>query len=158
MQLLFILTLLFTRSTLVVTSSTFVEGGMIPAAYTCDGKNISPDINVTEIPEGTKRLVLVMEDPDADGGTFDHWLSFDIIPGGKIKENADPGVKGLNGKGSTGYIGPCPSSGIHHYHFKVYALDTPLNLREGAGRKMVEDAMKDHILAEGELIGIYKRK
>jgi len=146
------------QSTLVITSSSFNDGEMIPPTYTCDGKNISPELAVTEVPEGTKTLVVIMVDPDAPGGNMTHWVAFDIIPGGKIKEDAEPGVKGLNGKGTLGYTGPCPSNGIHHYHFTVYALDIILNLKEGASRELVEDAMKDHVLASGDITGIYQRK
>ena len=158
MYSLLILASLFTESTLIVTSSSFNDGGLIPVVYTCSGNNISPELSITEVPKEAKTLAVIMYDPDAPGGNFDHWVSFDITPAGKIKEDAEPGVKGLNGKGTIGYTGPCPPSGTHHYHFKVYALDSNLNLKEGASRKMVEDAMAGHIIASGVITGLYKKK
>ena len=146
------------QSTLVITSSSFNQDAMIPSAYTCDGVNISPELSISEVPKDSKTLVIIMYDPDAPGGNFDHWIVYDIIPGGKINESSSPGTKGINSKGEFGYTGPCPPEGTHHYHFKVYALDTNLNLKEGASRKMVEDVMAGHVLATGELVGLYKKK
>src|SRR3977135_1588700 len=121
MYILIILVSMMTRSTLVITSRSFNDGEMIPSEFTCEGNNTSPELSITEVPRDAKTLVIIMYDPDAPGGNFDHWVSYDIIPAGKIKEGEEPGVRGLNGRGTTGYTGPCPPTGTHHYHFKVYA-------------------------------------
>src|SRR5579859_6103281 len=108
--------------TLDVTSPAFVQGGIIPEKYTCEGKNISPSLTVKKIPEKTQAIVLIVEDPDASNGTFDHWLVWDIPVSGQslmIGENNAPGTQGSNGEGKNIYQGPCPPIGIHHYHFKA---------------------------------------
>ncbi len=149
---------IFIHSTLVITSPSFSDGEMMPSKYTCNGINVSPELSITEVPKDAITLVLIMFDADAAGGNFDHWVSFDIIPAGRIMENADPGIKGKNSKGTLGYTGPCAPEGIHHYHFRVYALDSQLNLKEGASRKTIEEVMADHILATGEITGLFGRK
>jgi len=99
-----------------------------------------------------------MDDPDAPNGTFDHWLLWNIDPGITIiNENSAPGTQGKNGRNTNKYIGPCPPTGTHHYHFKVYALGTMLDLEEGADKAMLEAAMKGYIIAEGELVGLYRK-
>jgi hypothetical protein len=130
---------------------------MIPSKYTCDGDNINPPLTIKNIPKQTKSLALIVDDPDAPSGTFDHWITWNIPPVETIGENSAPGSHGRNGSGRNGYMGPCPPSGTHHYHFKVYALDTKLTLQEGANKKQLENAMKGYILAMGELIGLYKK-
>lgn len=158
MYLLFVLISMVAQSTLTITSRSFNEGELIPSEYTCEGSNTSPELSITHVPQDAKTLVLFMFEPDAPGSSFDHWISFDIIPAGKIKEGAEPGVKGTNSNETTGYAGPCPPTGTHSYHFVVYALDTKLNLSEGASRKMVEEAMTGHIMATGKITGLYKKK
>lgn len=147
-----------TANTLTVYSTVFSHKGHIPSEYTCDGKDINPPLEVENIPEGTKSLALIMEDPDAPRGTFDHWLVWNISPNEAIAEQTNPGISGINDFGKTGYGGPCPPSGVHRYFFKVYALDTKLELLAGADKKTLLEAMNGHILSEGEMMGLYQRK
>lgn len=155
-QIAIVMTMLSTKP-LTVSSPALDKNGMIATKYTCDGENINPEISILDIPADTKTLALIMDDPDAPKGTFDHWIMWNIPVESKIKENTAPGIQGKNGKGESMYTGPCPPSGTHHYHFKVYALDEKLDLSPGSDKKMLEKAMKGHILASGELIGLYKR-
>jgi len=146
------------QDTLTVTSPAFEPNGMIPAKYTCQGENVNPAIRVTNIPEGTKSLTLIVDDPDAPGSVFDHWIVWNIEPKELITENSRSGTEGKNHYGILHYKGPCPPSGTHRYFFKVYALDQLLDLKEGANKNAVEKAMGKHILATGELIGTYQKK
>jgi hypothetical protein len=143
---------------LIVTSLSFSQNGMIPSKFTCDGDGISPSLHIDNIPDKTISLALIVDDPDAPHGTFTHWVAWNIDPAGDIAENTKPGEQGKNGFGKTGYGGPCPPSGTHHYHFKVYALDIKLKLPAHSDRSSLEHAMKGHVLAEGELIGLYKKR
>jgi Raf kinase inhibitor-like YbhB/YbcL family protein len=147
-----------TANKLYVNSTAFGHNGHIPLQYTCEGENVNPPLTISDIPEGTKSLVLILEDPDAPKGVFYHWLVWDLVPGEAIAENSVPGTVGLNSFGKTAYGGPCPPSGTHRYYFKVYALDTKLLLPAGEGISSLDEAMKDHILAKGELMGRYKRR
>jgi Raf kinase inhibitor-like YbhB/YbcL family protein len=140
-----------------ITSPAFKPDGNIPSRYTCDGADVNPALEIKGVPEGAKSLVLMVEDPDAPGGTWLHWLVWNIPVTHHIKEREVPGNQGLNDFGRNDYGGPCPPSGSHRYFFKVYALDDVLNLREGSRRKEVEKNMRDHILAYGELMGVYQR-
>lgn len=140
-----------------VFSEAFEAKGMIPEKYTCNGENINPPLGFEGIPEEAKSLVLIMEDPDSPMGTFTHWVVWDIEPVAGIEEDSIPGVEGMNDFRKIGYGGPCPSSGTHRYSFRVYALDKKLEIKAGAGRKDVENAMIGHILAEGELVGKYAK-
>jgi len=142
---------------LTVQSTAFAQNGFIPAKYTCMGENISPEISITGIPEGTKSLALIMDDPDAPSGDFVHWVMWNIPVQEKIAENTAPGMQGLNGRKETKYTGPCPPSGTHHYHFKIYALDTELSLLTTTDKQGLLLAMKGHILGTGELIGLFKK-
>jgi Raf kinase inhibitor-like YbhB/YbcL family protein len=145
-------------STLVIKSPAFKNNEFIPSKYTCDGVNINPEISIDEIPENTKCLAIIVDDPDAPNGTFCHWVLWDITPKTSIKEDSAPGIQGRNSFGENKYNGPCPPSGRHHYHFKVYALDTKLSsLPPTTDKKELEKAMKDHIIASGETVGLYKR-
>jgi Raf kinase inhibitor-like YbhB/YbcL family protein len=139
-----------------VESPAFKAGGYIPVRYTCEGKNINPPIHFKEIPQATKSIALIIEDPDATKGTFDHWVIWNIEPGKFIAENSVPGVEGKNGSGKIGYTGPCPpaGTGIHHYHFKVYALDKKLSLEKGSDKIQLQEAMQGHIIAQSEMIGL----
>lgn len=145
------------RTSLVVSSSAFSHKEKIPAKYTCDGEDVNPPLKVENIPTGTKSLVLIMDDPDAPGGNWDHWLVWNIPPEQEIIENKIPGDQGLNSFKQQDYKGPCPPSGTHHYHFKCYALNTLLTLDNTAGKEDLENEMDENILAEGELIGLYNR-
>jgi Raf kinase inhibitor-like YbhB/YbcL family protein len=143
---------------LKITSAAFLHEGNIPSLYTCDGENINPPLHVGNLPEGAKTLAIIMEDPDAPNGTFDHWLAWNIPPENPIEENRPAGISGKNGGGKTGYYGPCPPSGIHRYYFYVFALDAHLSLKAGAGKKDLKDAMETHILAKGTLMGHYQKR
>ncbi len=142
---------------LTITSPAFQNDGYISSKYTCDGENINSPLEIEGIPEGTESLVLIVDDPDAPRGTFNHWVVWNISPTNTIKEGTIPGTEGINGFGSRGYSGPCPPSGTHRYIFRVYALDSRIDLDSGAKKIEVEEAIKDHILAQGELIGLYSR-
>jgi len=144
-------------NTLQVTSPAFNDGQMIPSRYTCDGQNINPGLQIDGLPEGTKTLTLIVDDPDAPRGTWTHWVVWNITPSDAIEENSIPGEQGSNDFGRLNYGGPCPPSGVHRYYFKVYALDTTLQLHAGATKEQLLDAMNRHILAEGQLMGRYKR-
>lgn len=142
---------------LVVTSPVFSNNEIIPSKYTCIGPDINPAITITDIPDGTKSLALIIDDPNAANGTFVHWVMWDIPVTGKINENSAPGVQGKNGKGENKYMGPCPDSGTHHYNFKIYALDTKLDLHASSDKNMLLRAMDKHILASGGLIGLFNK-
>jgi Raf kinase inhibitor-like YbhB/YbcL family protein len=139
---------------LSVKSEAFQNNQKIPTKYTCDGEGVNPPLKINGVPPETKSLSIILEDPDAPSGTFTHWLVWNISSEGEIRENSVPGVQGTNSSGRTSYAKPCPPSGTHHYIFKVYALDTELNLDEGTSRQELEQAMQDHVIAKGELTGL----
>lgn len=136
-----------------------MHSGNIPSEFTCDGSDLSPPLSISDVPTNAKSLVLISDDPDAPVGTWDHWVVFNIPPATKqIPQDTEPnGAPGKNSWGRTGYGGPCPPSGTHRYFFRLYALDTTLNLPQGSTKKQIEAAMQGHILAKAELIGLYKR-
>ncbi|MEW5806960.1 MAG: YbhB/YbcL family Raf kinase inhibitor-like protein [Acidobacteriota bacterium] len=146
-------------------SHAFEEGGMIPSKYTCDGEDISPPLSWSAMPEGTKSLALISDDPDAPMGTWVHWVIFNLPPDvSELPENVpkqrtlpNGGKQGANDFRKIGYGGPCPPGGTHRYYFKLYALDTMLSLDAGVTKKQILKAMEGHILAEGRLMGKYKR-
>lgn len=147
-------------------SSAFAEGQAVPKKHTCEGTDVSPPLEWTGIPEGTKSIALVCDDPDAPMGTWVHWVVFNLAPDTtSLTENLpktpkldDGTLQGVNDFKRSGYGGPCPPPGKpHRYFFKLYALDTSLDLGEGAGKKDVEKAMVGHILGQGQLMGTYKR-
>jgi Raf kinase inhibitor-like YbhB/YbcL family protein len=142
---------------LSVTSPAFENNKLIPVKYTCDGADVNPPLTIEGVPEETKTLVLIVDDPDAPMGTWDHWIVWNIPPTSKIEENTVPGTEGMNDFRRRSYGGPCPPYGTHRYFFKVYALDTQLDLKSNSTKKDVEKAMEGHILAEGELVGLYRR-
>ena len=137
-----------------------MDGGRIPAKYTCDGDNVNPPLDVKGIPEETKSLVLIVDDPDCPTGTWDHWIVWNIPRKGKIEEDSVPGTEGMNDFRKQSYGGPCPPPGTHRYFFKVYALDKKLGLglEQSARKNDVERSMKGHIIAEGQLVGLYSRR
>jgi Raf kinase inhibitor-like YbhB/YbcL family protein len=153
-------------ATLQLISTVFSEGELIPSKYTCDGKDISPSLKWSGIPQNTKSLALICDDPDAPSGTWVHWVVYyipstvsELSEGVPTKETTSDGLKqGTNDFKKIGYGGPCPPSGTHRYYFKLYALDTELQLSSKAKKSDVEKAMKGHILATGQLMGRYKRK
>jgi Raf kinase inhibitor-like YbhB/YbcL family protein len=142
-----------------VTSSAFHEGANIPSKFTCDGSDTSPPLQIAGVPSGAKSLVLIVDDPDAPGGLFTHWLAWNIPPQTvSIAEGSAPkGVQGANDFGKSGYRGPCPPPGTHRYSFKIFALDRELELSSGAKRSQVDAAMKGHVIAQGELVGRYAK-
>lgn len=143
-----------------ITSSAFQQGGNIPSKFTCDESDTSPPLQITGIPSNAKTLVLIVDDPDAPGGLFTHWLVWNIpAQTNSMAEGSAPkGVHGTNDFGKSGYKGPCPPPGTHRYSFKIFALDRELDLRSGAKRSQVDAAIKGHIIAQGELVGRYARK
>lgn len=146
------------ETTMQLTSTAFSDASPIPARYTCDGDDVSPPLLVDDVPEGTQTLALVMDDPDAPRGVWDHWVAFDIAPRAEIPENVGPlGVGGANSWGRTGYGGPCPPSGTHRYFFTVYAVDTQLALGPGASKADLLDALEGRILDQATLMGTYAR-
>lgn len=145
-------------TTLTISSPAFGANTMIPVKYTCEGASVSPALHVGEFPAQTKSLALILHDHDADHpGGFTHWVVFNIDPTRDIPEGYKGGVQAKNGAGKAGYIGPCPPTGVHHYHFMVYALDRRLDLTASAGKAELEKAMEGHILAQGDLVGLYKK-
>jgi Raf kinase inhibitor-like YbhB/YbcL family protein len=151
-----------TNSNMNITSPAFDNSAKIPAKYTCDGEGINPELIFSNIPENAKSLTLINHDPDAPKqGGWTHWIVINMTPSTTgIKENSKPvtGLETMTDSGSTGYGGPCPPSGSHRYIFDLYALDIVLNLDQTASKEDVETAMKSHILAKAELIGIYERQ
>ena len=149
-----------------ITSSAFEDGALIPAKYTCDGEDVSPPLQWEAVPEGTKSIALISDDPDAPVGTWIHWVLYNLPA--EVKELAEavpadetlPGGarQGTTDFGRIGYGGPCPPSGTHRYFFKIYALDTDVDLPRGADKSELLEAMQGHILGEGRLMGKYARK
>ena len=152
---------------LTITSDAFASGQSIPAKYSCIGRNISPPLAWNEPPTGTKSFTLIMDDPDAPIGTWVHWVLYNIpLTNRELQEdlpltgkNVDPNAiyVGKNSSGNIGYDGPCPPGGTHRYFFKVYALDTTINLLPGATKEQVLKEMDGHILAQGELVGTFSK-
>ena len=143
---------------LTLTSPVFAEGEAIPIQFSCDGDDLSPELAWAGIPDGTASLVLFFDDPDAPGGTWDHWILFNIpadLTG--LAQDGTAGTDGNNSWNRTGYGGPCPPGGTHRYFFKLYAIDTRLDLPEGAAKGEIESAMEGHILGQVELMGTYTR-
>ncbi len=134
--------------------SVFKNNEQIPDRYTCKGENVNPKIEIKNIPNNTQSLSLIIDDSDAPFRTFTHWIVFNIPIISKIPENSNPGIQGINDFKKLGYKGPCPPSGTHHYHFKLYALNTKLNLPEGTSKEQLEKAMQEHIIDKAELIGL----
>lgn len=144
---------------MVLTSSAFADSGVIPAKHSCDGGDVVPPLSWSGAPPATRSFALVVDDPDAPGGTWDHWVVFDIPPTvASIEEGKVPaGIVGTNSWKKQSWGGPCPPDREHRYFFRLYALDTLLRLPATSTKRDVEEAMKGHILAEGQLIGRYDR-
>ncbi len=148
------------NSSMKITSSAFDNNQMMPSKYTCDGENISPPLEITQIPEKAKSLVLIVDDPDAPSGDWVHWLVWNIEPStGEIGEKQIPSgaTAGTNDFGKQAYGGPCPPSGTHRYQFKLYALDTNLDISASSKKIDLENSMQGHILDSDVLVGLYKR-
>jgi len=149
---------------MVLTSSAFREGAVIPGKYTCDGEGVSPPLAWTQVPSGTKSFVLVMDDPDAPVGTWDHWIVYGIPDSvTSLAEAASKGTlpsgcrEGVNSWERTGWGGPCPPGGTHRYEFRLYALDSALAVKDKPRKADLERAMTGHVLALARLMGRYKR-
>lgn len=147
-----------------LTSPAFQQKGKIPRLYTCQGENISPPLEIMQVPPQAKSLVLIMDDPDVPrtlrkDGMFVHWVVYNIVPTTiKIEENADPfGTIGKNTTGELGYMGPCPPDREHRYFFKLYAIDKMLSLPPGATKEEVLKEIEGHIIAQTELMGLYEK-
>jgi hypothetical protein len=150
---------------MTITSPAFEDGEAIPTAHTCDGKNTSPPLEWSGVPDGTKSLALICDDPDAPIGTWVHWVYFNIpasltgLPEG-LAAGAEPetgGIQGRNGWRKRAYGGPCPPGGTHRYYFRLYALDAKLELAHRANKRRLRRAMDGHIVAEATLMGTYSR-
>lgn len=151
-----------TMEILTLTSSVFEHNGQIPSKYTCDSDNMLPPLSIGGVDGNAQSLVLIMDDPDAvkpAGKVWDHWVVWNVSPTTKeIKEGVEPeGVHGVGSGGNSDYRGPCPPDREHRYFFKLYALDTTLNLPEGSTKSDVEKAMEGHVMQEAELVGLYER-
>lgn len=146
-------------------SKAFDNGGVIPEKYTCDGDDISPPLSWKSVPKETKSIALICDDPDAPTGTWVHWVVYNLPPDlRELKENIIPerkiengGIQGMNDFKKIGYGGPCPPGGTHRYFFKIYALDTVIDLGPGATKSHLLIAMEGHILAKEDLMGKYSR-
>ncbi len=138
--------------------SVFPDGGRIPERYTCDGDDVNPPIEISEVPKDTKSIALIVNDLDSPSKTWAHWILWNLNPEAKkIPEGCDSSIctQGINDFGKIGYGGPCPRSGTHRYQFKVYALKTELNLPEGSGIRDVENAIDGNIIDSAMLTGTY---
>jgi Raf kinase inhibitor-like YbhB/YbcL family protein len=150
---------------ITITSTAFTDSAMIPRDYTCDGSNVSPPLSWSGLPEGTKSFALICDDPDAPMGTWVHWVLFNLpasvtglpraVPTDRTLANG--ARHGINDFRKYGYGGPCPPGGTHRYYFKIYALDAEITHEPGISKEALLTAMQGHILAEGRLMGRYKR-
>lgn len=150
-----------TMTTLTITCGAFSNSEMIPTRFTCDGQDVNPQLEWSTAPVGTRSLALIMDDPDAPGKTWVHWVVWNIPPDTRrIEEMAVPAgaIQGRNDWKRNAYGGPCPPSGTHRYFFRIFALDTTLELPDTTTKADLERAMEGHILARGELMGTYERR
>jgi len=141
-----------------LSSPEFEDKAFIPQKFTCQGKSVNPTLIIEDIPSEAESLVLIMDDPDAPGGDFVHWVLYDIPITNRIAENTIPGKQGVNSLGRLGYVSPCPPTGTHRYFFKIYALDKILNYDEGLSKSELEAKIAIHLLGKAELIGLYQKK
>lgn len=149
------------KTNMQIASPAFQNNQSVPEKYTCDGDNVSPPLVFSEVPKEAKALVLINDDPDAPAGTWVHWTLWNIpLQTEKIEENSVPqeATEGVTSFGKPGYGGPCPPSGTHRYFFKLYALDTTLDLDSSSDVKKLEAALQGHVLQQAELVGLYSRK
>ena len=150
-------------SGLKITSSAFIHEGMIPARYTCDGDDIAPELSWRHVPDSVVSFAMICDDPDAPNGDWVHWVLYNIPAEDSClslekREQVPRHLDGLNSWGNTGYGGPCPPNGTHRYYFKLYALDTVLDLGEGATKDELLRAMEGHIMVSGQIMGRYERQ
>jgi len=154
------------EGTIKVTSSAFDNGGKIPSEYTCEGKSVAPPLSWTGVPPNTKSIAVLVEDPDAPGGTYEHFVAFNLPPNrtslpSEAVRSIAPGsalATARNSSGTIGFAPICPPSGRHHYRFQVLALDTMLDLRPAADAQAVRAATDGHVLARGELVGVFGKR
>ncbi len=146
---------------MILTSPSFDDGAMIPKKFTCDGGNINPELQIQNVPENAKSLALIVHDPDAPvAGGFTHWVVWNIDPRTTVikDESVPPGsIEGTNDAGNIGYVGPCPHSGMHHYAFRLYALDAMIHASEEATAKDLELKIGQYLIEETVLVGLYQR-
>lgn len=142
-----------------LSSSEFAPNAFIPRRFTCQGDDVSPPLRIEAVPPQTRSLALIMDDPDAPGGTFDHWVLYNLpADTTEIAEGTSSGTAGVNGFGRNGYGGPCPPEGAHRYVFRLYALDETLDLPPGLEKEELEKAIAGHVVASDELIGQYAKR
>ncbi len=141
-----------------LSSPEFEHKASLPRKFTCQGKGINPELIIEGIPGKAKSLVLIVDDPDAPGGDFVHWVLYDIPVISRIEENTIPGKQGLNSLGRLGYVSPCPPTGVHRYFFKIYALDKMLNYDQGLSKTEIEKEIFSRLLDKAELIGLYQKE
>ena len=142
---------------LMVVSPAFKKEGNIPVKYTCEGEGYNPALQVDNIPDGTKCLVVIMDDPDAPDKIFDHWLIWNLSPVSTIEENLQGATSGTNSAGKTGYYPPCPPTGRHRYYFTVFALDQMLDLPPSTTKTELKEAMQFSVIAQGGTMGHYEK-
>lgn len=150
-----------TQTTMKIISSAFADNQDIPIKYTCNGQNINPPFEFIDVPQITQSLTLIIDDPDAPVGTWIHWVVFNIDPSVReVNENSIPksGIQGITSSGKASYGGPCPPDGTHHYHFKLFALNKMLSITGTPDNDTVLNEMKDSIIAQAELIGLYSQR
>lgn len=145
-----------------LTSPSFEDGSYIPKKFSCEGGNINPELQIENVPENAKSLALILHDPDAPmAGGFTHWVVWNIAPTTTvIKQESDPpgSEVGRNGAGKNTFIGPCPPSGVHHYEFHLYALDSMLDLPLSTNKTQLEPVIQKHLVAETLLTGLYQKE
>lgn len=144
-----------------ILSPNFLNNEDIPSKFTCDGDDVNPELIIEDVPEKAASLAIICDDPDSPTGLWLHWILWNISPKTKIiKENSAPdgAISGINDFGNFGYGGPCPGRGKHHYCFKIFALDTELNLSQNSKQEDLGRAMEGHILEQRELVGLYERR
>ena len=144
-----------------IESKVFLNNQFLPTKYTCDGTSVNPSLKIADVPAEAKSLVLIVDDPDAPSGDFVHWLVCNIDPKiTDIEEGSVPagGIQGTGSSGTAGYVPPCPPSGVHHYTFKLYALDTKLGLPNTTTKTELLTAMQGRVINETAMIGLYSRK
>lgn len=146
---------------MIITSPAFEHNGMIPPKFTCEGGNMNPELQIGNVPAGANSLALIMHDPDAPmPGGFTHWVVWNIATDTSVikEESVPPGsAEGMNSRGS-GYAGPCPPSGTHHYEFHLYALDTKLDLPSTTSKAELEAAMRGRVIEEALIVGLYRKQ
>jgi len=143
---------------MILTSPEFANNEFIPREFTCEGDNVNPPLIIEGVPANAKTMALIVDDPDAPAGTWVHWVVCNMPVMPRIDKNSSPGKQGINSNGSHDYKGPCPPSGVHRYYFKIYCLDSALNLKPGFNKADLEKAMRGHILDKAELVGLYKKE